>query len=249
MRRCGISGKLLSLMQSFLAHRKQRTVVNGKTSKWGAVQAGVPQGSILGPLFFLIYINDLTDGLKCKVKLFADDTSIFTVVHDQNAAAENLNHDLKLINHWALQWRMSFNPEPTKQAVKVNFSKKRCPVNHPPILFSDVPVKNVLEQKHLGIILDSKLSFSSHIKAIISKCRQGIGMLRFLSKYLPRHILNEIYKLYVRPNFDYGDVIYHTPSKICDFSHRLTLTNQKEKLESTQYSAALAVTGAWKGTS
>ena len=87
MRRCGISGKLLSLMQSFLAHRKQRAVLNGKTSKWGAVTAGVPQGSILGPLFFLIYINDLTDGMKCKVKLFADDTSICTVVHYENAAA------------------------------------------------------------------------------------------------------------------------------------------------------------------
>ena len=91
MRRCCIYGKLLSLMQSFLAHRKQRTVLNDKTSKWGAVTAGVPQGSILGPPFFLIYINYLTDGLKCKVKLFADDTSIFIVVHDQNTAAENLN--------------------------------------------------------------------------------------------------------------------------------------------------------------
>ena len=90
--------------------------------------------------------------------------------------------------------------------------------------------------------------FQSH-QAIISKCRQGIGMLRFLSKYLPRHILNGIYKLYVRPYFGYGDVIYHTRSKICEFSHRVTLTNQMEKLESTQYSAALAVTGAWKGTS
>ena len=149
MRRCGISGKLLSLMQSFLAHRKQRTVLNDKTSKWGAVTAGVPQGSILGPPFFLIYINYLKDGLKCKVKLFADDTYIFTVVHYENATAENLNHDLKLINHWSLQWRMSFYPDPTKQVVEVTFSKKRCPVNHPPILLNDVPVKSLMEQKHL----------------------------------------------------------------------------------------------------
>ena len=105
------------------------------------------------------------------------------------------------------------------------------------------------EQKHLGIILDSKLSFASHIKAVISKSRQGIGMLRFLSKYLPRHTLNEMYKLYVRPHLDYGDVIYHIPHNICEFSHSVILTNQMEKLESVQYSAALAVTGAWKGTS
>ena len=205
--------------------------MNGKTSEWGTIAAGVPQGSILGPLFFLIYINDLTDGLKCNVKLFADDTSIFTVVHDPNAAAVDMNHDLSLINSWARKWRMSFNLDLTKQAVEVTFSKKRCPANHPPIFFNDVPVKKVQEQKHLGIILDSKLSFASHIKAVISKSRQGIGMLRFLSKYLPRHTLNEMYKLYVRPHLDYGDVIYHIPHNICEFSHSVILTNQMEKLE------------------
>ena len=99
--------------------------MNGKTSEWGTIAAGVPQGSILGPLFFLIYINDLTDGLKCNVKLFADDTSIFTVVHDPNAAAVDMNHDLSLINSWARKWRMSFNPAPNKQAVEVTFSKTR----------------------------------------------------------------------------------------------------------------------------
>ena len=82
LRRCGISGNLLSLIKDFLANRKQRTVLNGKTSEWGSVTAGVPQGSILGPLFFLVYINNLTDNLKCNVKLFADDTSLFTIVHN-----------------------------------------------------------------------------------------------------------------------------------------------------------------------
>ena len=143
---------------------------------------------------------------------------------------------------------MSFNPDLSKQAVEVTFSKKRSPVNHPAIFFNDVPVKKVLEQKHLGIILDSKLSFASHINAAISKSRKGIGMLRFLSKYLPRHTLNEMYKLYVRPHLDYGDVIYHIPHNICEFSHSVVLTNIMEKLESVQYSAALAVTGAWRGT-
>ena len=144
---------------------------------------------------------------------------------------------------------MSFNPDPNKQAVEVTFSKKRSPVNHPPIFFNEVPVKNVQEQKHLGIILDSKLSFASHIKAVISKSRQGIGMLRLLSKYLPSHTLNKMYKLCVRPHLDYGDVTYHIPQNVWEFSHSVVLTNQMEKLESVQYSAALAVTGAWKGTS
>ena len=161
----------------------------------------------------------MTDGLKCNVKLFADDRSIFTVVHYPNTASVDMNHDLSLVNLWARKWRMSFNPDPTKQAVEVTFSKKRSPVNHPPIFL------------------------------MISKFRQGIGMLRFLSKYLLRHTLNEMYKLYVRPHLDYGDVIYHIPHDVCEYSHSVVLTNQMEKLESVQYSTALEITGAWKGTS
>ena len=249
LKRCGVSGQLLFLIQSFLKDRKQRTVLNGQSSNWGDISAGVPQGSILGPLFFLVYINDLAVGLKCNVKLFADDTSLFTVVEDSNTAANDMNHDLDLISQWAHTWRMSFNPDPQKQAVELKFSKKRIEIDHPVILFNNIPVKKVDEHKHLGIILDSKLSFSAHIKSAISKSRKGIGLLKYLSKYLPRHTLVEIYKLYVRPHLDYGDVIYHIPAKVCDFSGNIVLPNLIEKLESVQYSAALAVTGTWRGTS
>ena len=105
------------------------------------------------------------------------------------------------------------------------------------------------EHKHLGITLDSNLSFSAHIKSAISKSRKGIGLLKYLSKYLPRHTLNELYKLYVRPHLDYGDVIYHIPEKVCEFSGSVILTTFMEKLESVQYSAARAITGTWRGTS
>ena len=119
LRRCGVSGNILSLIKDFLANHKQRMVLNGKTSEWGSVTAGVPQGSILGPLFFLVYINDLTDNLKCNVKLFADDTSLFTIVHNPDQAASDMNHDLDIIKSWAYNWRMLFNPDPAKQAVEV----------------------------------------------------------------------------------------------------------------------------------
>ena len=124
-KRCGVSGQLLLLIQSFLSCRKQRTVLNGQSSNWGDISAGVPQGSILGPLFFLVYINDLAIGLRCNVKLFADDTSLFTVVEDSNTAASDMNHDLDLISQWAHTWRMSFNPDPQKQAVELTFSRKK----------------------------------------------------------------------------------------------------------------------------
>ena len=249
LKRCGVSGQLLSLIKSFLGDRKQRTVLNGQCSNWGDILAGVPQGSILGPLFFLVYINDLTADLKCNVKLFADDTSLFTIARETNEAAEHMNHDLQLITQWANDWRMSFNPDPQKQAVELLFSKKRNEIDHPVILFNNIPVKKVNEHKHLGMILDSKLSFSAHIKAAISKARKGIGLLKYLSKYLPRHTLSELYKLYVRPHLDYGDVIYHIPPKVCEFSQNIALSNLMEKVESVQYSAALAVSGTWRGTS
>ena len=123
----------------------QRTVLNDKTSQWGKISAGVPQGSILGLLFFLVYINDLTTDLKCNVKLFADDTSIFSVVHDPQECAADLNHDLDLIKRWARDRRMSFNPDPTKQAVEVTFSKIKISVDHTPIFFNDVTVMKVDE--------------------------------------------------------------------------------------------------------
>ena len=249
LKRCGVSGQLLSVLQSFLKDRKQRTVLNGQCSNWGDILAGVPQGAILGPLLFLVYINDLTADLKCNVKLFANDTSLFTVVQQPYTAAEDLNHDVELISKWAHDWRMSFNPDPQKQAVELLLSKKRHEIDHPDIFFNNIPVKKVEEHKHLGIILDLKLSFSSHIKSAISKTRKGIGLLKYLSKDLPRHTLNELYKLYVRPHLDYGDVIYHVPSKVCEFSQTVILPNLMEKLESVQYSAALAVTGTWRGTS
>ena len=85
---------------------------NRQSSKWRVILAGVPQGSILGPLFFLAYINDLAVGLKRNVKLFADDTSLFTVVEDANTAANDMNHDLDLIGQWAHAWGMYFNPDP-----------------------------------------------------------------------------------------------------------------------------------------
>ena len=112
----GVTGPLLSLLKDFLSDRLQRVVLNGQTSDWMHVLAGVPQGSILGPLLFLIFINDLPDSLESMVKIFADDTSLFSLVRDQRTSSDNLNRDLGRISEWANQWKMSFNPDPSKQA-------------------------------------------------------------------------------------------------------------------------------------
>ena len=116
----GVEGELL-LLKAYLRNREQRVVLNGQTSEWKRIYSGVPQGSVLGPLLFLIYINDLPDGISSMCKIFADDTSLFSKVLDVNKSVIELNADLEKINQWAYQWKMQFNPDPNKQANEVIF--------------------------------------------------------------------------------------------------------------------------------
>ena len=95
-----ISGNLLNLLKDFLKYRKQRVLLNSQNVSWKEITSGVPQGSILGPLLFLIYINDLSDGLSSNCKLFANDTSLFSVVHDVTISSSELNSDLAKITQW-----------------------------------------------------------------------------------------------------------------------------------------------------
>ena len=121
----GISGELYNLLENYLSDRFQRVILNGQFSSWKPILAGVPQGSILGPLFFLICINDLPNELKSNAKLFADDRSLFTLLKDKNESTSIPNNDILLISKWAYNWKMLFNPDPTKPAHEVIFSKKK----------------------------------------------------------------------------------------------------------------------------
>ena len=234
----GVEGKLLSLLKDFLNNRKQRVVLNGQTSTWTDVKAGVPQGSVLGPLFFLLYINDLPNDLVCNVKIFADDTSIFSTIHDSHVTTDQLEHDMHLIKQWASTWKMSFNPDSSKQAVKVVFSRKR-ENSDISVHFNNSLIPSSSVHKHLGMYLDEKLSYNDHVKEKLNKAYKGIGVIRKLSPYLSRQSLLTIYKMHVRPHLDYGDIIYDQPGNelFC------------QKIESVQYNAALAITGAIRGTS
>ena len=108
----GISGNLLNVFGDFLRNRKRRIVFNGQTTNWKNIHADVPRGSTLGPLLFLIYINDFAENLSSNPKLFADGTSLFSVVRNLNTSANEVNDDLKKIEAWAHRWKMSFNPDP-----------------------------------------------------------------------------------------------------------------------------------------
>ena len=229
-----------SLMMNVFHHNgKQRVVLNGQCSSWASITAGVPQGSLLGPLLFLININGLSKNLSSNPKLFADDTSLFSVVHNLNTSTNNLNEDLKKINDWATQWKMSFNLDPTKQAQEVIFSHKIKKPLHTPLNYINANVKQTAFQKHLGLILDSQLSLEEHLKLVFSKVNETIRLIWKLRNSLPRPSLFTLYKSFIRPHLDYGHIIYNQP-----FNNSL-----QNKIESTQYNACLAITGAIRGTS
>ena len=128
-----------------------------------------------------------------------------------NVSAVQLNNDLFKISKWAYQWKTSFNPDVSKQAQEVAVSQKSHRLAHPPVLFNNVPVKRCSIQKNLGIHLDEKLNFNNHVKGKITKENKGIGVIKRLGNALLRDALLTIYKSFVRPYLDYGDIIYDQP--------------------------------------
>ena len=235
--------------QNYLNNRKQRVVINGSYSSYSTVQSGVPQGSVLGPLLFLIYINDLERNIKSNIKFFADDTMLYSIVKGPAISANNLNHDLDIMQQWAYQWKMEFNPDPTKQATEVLSSCKKSSPNHPRLIFNGIAVAKVNDQKHLGLILDSRLSFEKHINEKIMKSKKNVGILKHLSEFLPLKTLDQMYKALVRSHLDYCDIIYHIPSHQNQAALGVTLNSLMEKVERIQYQSALAISGAWQGSS
>ena len=127
----------MKLLKEFLKYQKQGVLLNGQNSSWKGIISDVPQGSILGPLLFLIYINDVSDGLSLNCKPFGDDTSLFSVVHGVTISSFELNSDLVKIIEWTFKWKMSFNLDPTKPDQEIIFSKKLKTVLHPSITFNN----------------------------------------------------------------------------------------------------------------
>ena len=193
----GISGNLLNFFQNYLQNRFQRVVLNGTESDWKELKAGVPQGSVLGPLLFLIYINDLAENMNAEMRLFADDSSLFSRVKGIEETHNMLVDDLETVSKWAVQWKMTFNPDLTKQAIEVVFSAKKNKPEHPNLSLNDIPVAKKDDTKHLGVYLDSALNFSKHVREAVLKAHKGLSLLRFLSRYVSRRVIDLCYKLYV----------------------------------------------------
>ena len=177
-------------------------VLNGSFSNYSSIESGVPQGSVLGPLLFLVYINDLERNIKSNVKFFADDTMFFSIVRDPKISANDLNHNLDIIHQWAHQWKLEFNPDLNKQATEVLFSCKTSIPSHTQNMFNGTVVAKMNEYKHLGLILDSSLSFKKHLNEKIIKAKKNLGIIKHLSIYLPRKTLDQMYKALIRSHLD-----------------------------------------------
>ena len=188
----------------------------------------------------MIYINDLSDGPKSECKLFADDTSLFSVVHNINTTPSDLNEDYNWkIYNLAFKWKMNFSPEPNKQAQEIIFSRKNTASLHPVVYLDNKPVKSTQIHKQLGMIVDSNLSYEHHIKSILNNVNKMIDLLRKFQLITPMRSLIAIYKTFIRPHQDYGDVIYN----------RAFNESFYQRLESIQYNTAIAITGAIRRTS
>ena len=223
----GIEGPMLRWFQSYLSGRKQRVVLNGYSSPLRTIFAGVPQGSVLGPILFIMYINDLSREVLTNLFLFADDSTLVNKFRDYNISTSLINHDLQAIEKWAKIWLMDFNPTKTES---MTFSAKREPSKANGFLFFDSLITEVFTHKHLGVTFHHRMSWSDHIDLISNKCMSRLNILRRIRKKIPRDALLVLYSTMIRSLMEYGIVL---------FSH-LDIA----KFEKVQYQACLVICGA-----
>ena len=226
----GISGSLLLWFRSYLTNRKQRVVLPGAESDWRYIRAGVPQGSILGPLLFLLFINDIVDEIGCNIRLFADDTSLYITVENPDMAAELMNIDLDKIMKWAKKWLVLFNPFKTESFLA---SRKLVKPIHPPLFMEGSQITEDESHKHLGIFLSN--TWHKHIEYIKEKAWKRVNAMRKLKYEFDRKSLEIIYFSFIRPILEYGDTIWDNCTQY-----------EKVELDKIQNEAARIVTGCTK---
>ena len=178
----------------------------GASSPWTSVKTGVPQGSILGPLLFLLYINDIVEDINSSIRLFADDTSLYVLVDDPIYAAEQLNLDLAKIHRWADKWLVTFNPGKSESIL---LSRKHNKPYHPPVLLNQTQIAEFNSHNHLGIIFSNDCTWHEHLELVKSKAWNQINIMRKLKFQLDRKSLQTIYFSCIRPLLEYADVMWN----------------------------------------
>ena len=235
LEKIGIRDPLLKWFRSYLSDRQQRVVIESQESEWLEIRAGVPQGSVLGPLLFLIYINDITNTIYNQCLLYADDTSLLTVVEDPFQSASSLNSDLRKIHTWSVDWQVTMNSSKTNSMI---LSAKRSRLPHPPLFLNGNVINEVSSHTHLGLTLSSNMSWQNHVLYIYHKASKRLHMLKGLKYKVSRDTLAILYKSMIRSVVEYADCVWDGCSD-----------ELSQLLESIQYESAIVVSGALKGTS
>ena len=192
----GVDGKLLKWIEQWITGREQSVVVNAERSKWHPVLSGVPQGSVLGPILFIIYINDIDDCISSKINKFADDTKIFNRVSSVEDH-DRLQNDIKKLVEWATTWQMEFNASKCKV---LHFGSNN------PLLDYSVG-SNVLEtvtvEKDLGVTISNDLKPEKHINEVILKANRILGMIYRNIEFKTKDVIIPLYCSLVRPHLEY----------------------------------------------
>lgn len=234
LRQNGIKGKLLDWISDYLSSRKQRVFINSASSFISIITAGVPQGSVLGTLFFLVFVDDISCNLLSLIRLFADDSSLFFTATKIEDIEGIVNHDLAMILAWAKLWLVDFNPNKTEAIL---FSLRNNSET-PNLLFDGTNIKFVDNHKHLGVTLTSSGQWNTHIENVLKSAYKVLGIMRKVKYSFNRQALNQMYISYVRPILEYASILWDGCT-----------VQDKNALEKLQNEAARIVTGLTRSTS
>jgi len=216
----GIRGSYLEWIKQFLVGRTQQVIIENKFSDLTPVTSGVPQGSVLGPLLFLLFINDLPCGIDSVVKLYADDVLMFRSIKDPSDH-QALQNDLNKLAHWSSIWQMPFNLTKCEYLIVTNKSSPLvCQYK-----LNDYKLQRVLSAKYLGVTISSNLSWSTHISGVIGRANSALSFFRRNFGHCNREIKIKCYETYIRPICEYATVIWspHLQSNI----HQLEMVQRK----------------------
>ena len=241
----GITGSVLNWIADFLHNRQQRVKIGDAQSSLADVTSGIPQGSVLGPVLFVLYINDLPDCVKNPVRLFADDTKIFTR-SDKDDGTTTLQRDLDRLQDWSSEWLLLFHPEKC-HTMKLGRNKSEQIYHMKGDKgITELAVSNI--EKDLEVIVDSDLTFKEHVNHVTSKANRILGIIRRSFDYLTAEMFIRLYKALVRPILEYGHSVWQPHHKtLCaeleDVQRRATRWNGSKIFPRPSQSAARFVSG------
>ena len=202
-------GKYGTRGKAFLTGRTHSVKVNGVSSEINAVISGIPQGSVLGPILFIVYINDILDNIASDGFLFADDTKILRSIKCRDDAIE-LQSDITALEEWSNKWLLKFNP---KKCHVLSLGKIENTMFTMRYEIYGKEMEHVFEEKDLGVTIDSQLTFEDHIAAKVKVANAMVGLIRRSFSYLSCYLFRKLYLALVRPHLEYAQVVWSPHSK------------------------------------